>query len=156
MEKIRFIRELNEGAAHLVELSNKKKLIISWEQEDDDRVDFRFYEDNTEDENDECNLENKLTGQFIFKDVHADEDYPRAKTGYKIIYMYAPAGYVRMGIGEYIIKWFLKDKDDCSHIYASDPYDLTIKDGSEITGSGLKFLKAMQGLELIQDPYKED
>ncbi|MFN0256783.1 hypothetical protein [Pedobacter ureilyticus] len=155
MDKVKLIRELNDGWAHLVELQNGQRIIISWEQDDEDRVDFRFYEDNTEDDENECELENQMDGEFTFKNETADDDL-RSKSGYKLIYMFSPKEYLRMGIGTYIIKWFLEMCIDCSHIYASDPFDVTIKDGSEVTGTGGFFLSAMQKLDLIQDAYNED
>ncbi len=53
--------------------------------------------------------------------------------------MYSPTGYLRMDLGIYIIKWFLGSKIDCSHIYASDPFDTSVKDGLEVTGNGGNF-----------------
>lgn len=156
MNKVILIKELNDGWAHLVVLSNGERIIISWEEEDEDRVDFRFYEDKIKDGESECELENQLSGEFTFKNVNVDDDYPKAQYGYKLVYMVSPGQYARMGIGEYIVKWFLGSKSNCSHIYASDPFDLTVKDGSEVTGVGVNFLCKMQKFNLIQDPYKEE
>jgi hypothetical protein len=153
---VNLIRELNDGLARLVELSNGERIIISWEEEDEDRVDFRFYEDNTTDGESACKLEKQISGEFTFKDLNADEDYPKAQTGYKLIYMFSPSKYKRMGIGEYIVRWFLDSNSNCSHIYASDPFDSMVRDGSEVTGVGGNFLSKMQDLNLIQNPYKED
>ncbi len=67
--------------------------------------------------------------------------------------MFTPNEYKRRGLGRYILKWFL-DVSECEYIYTSDPFDLTIKDGSEITGDGLPFVMKMRRLGLIHDPDK--
>lgn len=156
MNKVNTIRVLNDGFAHLVELESMDRIIISWEQENDDRVDFKFYEDDTIGEESSCELGNMLSGEFTFINENADSDYSRSRYGYKLTSMFSPHGYIRKGLGTYIIKWFLDSEEACTHIYTSDPYDANINDGSEVTGEGVYFLRAMQKLDLIQDADKED
>lgn len=156
MNKVNLIRELNDGWTHLVELQTGDRIIISWEQDDEDCVNFKFYEDNTNADENCCELEKKMYGEFTFKNENADDSYYRSESAYKLIYMFSPNRYLRMGLGTYIVNWFLQSKDDCSYIYASDQFDVNIKDGSEITGDGGYFLNAMQKLNLIQDSNKED
>ena len=61
--------------------------------------------------------------------------------------MFSP--FKREGIGNFIIEKVIEFTGRT--IFTSHPYDLSIKDGSEITGDGLYFVNAMIKKGLIED-----
>ena len=145
------IREINDGECNnsifqTLDLGDSKFVTLVMDYPCEDLVHVKFYKDET--------LKHDLGEMFTFENkTYFEESEEYQKNTYKLIHMFTPKGYERRGLGQYILKWFL-EISECDHIYTSDPYDLTIKDGSEITGNGINFVVKMRGLGLINNPDK--
>lgn len=147
MDKIKLVNENNDGYQRRIRLKDNRELELVIEDEGCNVITVNFYEDEEK--------ENSLGGEFVFEDVNYDEENFSTSQRWKLYRMFAPTGYERMGIGEYILRWII-DIYEQEDIVVSNPFDVEIKDGSEITGDGLPFVLAMQEKGLIHDPDKYD
>ncbi|WP_343566112.1 hypothetical protein [Sphingobacterium sp.] len=112
------------------------------------RIDVEFYEDEE--------MENQISGAtFAFTDesvdVESDEFIPNPNEGerYLLRAMDVPRGFERMGIGRFILEWVIEEYNTI--IWARNPFETRLGDGSDLTENGLEFVRAMQASELVDD-----
>lgn len=137
--------DYNDNQLIVLEFDDNKSLTLKVEGLDTDLIKIEFYSDKK--------LKTQLDGEFQFLDENFNEEYSTNKL--KLVYFFSPKDYVRRGVGEFIVKW-VREVTDSKSIYTSDPFDATIKDSSQVTGTGVNFVIKMRRLGLIEDPDEID